>query len=273
MKNLFYILLLAITGSQASGQTDTAIKLPVKISHAEPLYIDLIRDLGARKGEKEWNAGWGTGRQNGYAAHSGFVEYEFSPMNRLGLEAEIPFTFYRPEPAGKQENMPKSRIEALKLAAQYTFLVSEKHQMSMAAAYIHEFNIHSFQSMGERGALVKGNGSSPVLLVAKRWGKQMHSLLYTGPEWKYAFGSGYPELSYLINTAFHYVLPQSRNFIGLEISQEIENHQYLLNVRPQMKLAINSALALGMVTDIPVHAENKGISILFRLIYEPAKKK
>ena len=28
-------------------------KEPDKVLHAEPLYIDLIRDLGARKGEKE----------------------------------------------------------------------------------------------------------------------------------------------------------------------------------------------------------------------------
>lgn len=32
---------------------------PAKVLHAEPLYIDLIRDLGARKGEKEWNIGLG----------------------------------------------------------------------------------------------------------------------------------------------------------------------------------------------------------------------
>ena len=30
-----------------------------KVLHAEPLYIDLIRDLGARKGEREWNIGLG----------------------------------------------------------------------------------------------------------------------------------------------------------------------------------------------------------------------
>lgn len=34
-------------------------KEPDKVLHAEPLYIDLIRDLGARKGEKEWNLGLG----------------------------------------------------------------------------------------------------------------------------------------------------------------------------------------------------------------------
>jgi hypothetical protein len=30
-----------------------------KVLQAEPLYIDLIRDLGARKGEHEWNVGIG----------------------------------------------------------------------------------------------------------------------------------------------------------------------------------------------------------------------
>ena len=29
-----------------------------KVLHAEPLFIDLIRDLGARKGEREWNIGF-----------------------------------------------------------------------------------------------------------------------------------------------------------------------------------------------------------------------
>ena len=33
------------------------LKEPDKVLHAEPFYIDLIRDLGARKGEKEWNVG------------------------------------------------------------------------------------------------------------------------------------------------------------------------------------------------------------------------
>lgn len=31
----------------------------VKIKHAEPLYLDLMRDLGARKGEAEFNIGYG----------------------------------------------------------------------------------------------------------------------------------------------------------------------------------------------------------------------
>ncbi|WP_236648855.1 hypothetical protein [Spirosoma sp. 209] len=34
-------------------------RTPDKVLHAEPLFIDLIRDLGARKGEREWNVGLG----------------------------------------------------------------------------------------------------------------------------------------------------------------------------------------------------------------------
>ncbi|RYZ54212.1 MAG: hypothetical protein EOO14_14555, partial [Chitinophagaceae bacterium] len=37
------------TGSTTSLKLDTLAK-PVKLLHAEPLYIDLIRDLGAHKG-------------------------------------------------------------------------------------------------------------------------------------------------------------------------------------------------------------------------------
>ena len=49
-----YLIITATTffASNISAQT-----LPDKVSHAEPLYLDLVRDLGARKGEKELNVG------------------------------------------------------------------------------------------------------------------------------------------------------------------------------------------------------------------------
>lgn len=63
-KNVMLILLLA-SGTYIYSQNINAVKdslyiqqvednkEPDKVLHAEPLYIDLIRDLGARKGEKE----------------------------------------------------------------------------------------------------------------------------------------------------------------------------------------------------------------------------
>ncbi|HYG15858.1 MAG TPA: hypothetical protein VEC12_08905, partial [Bacteroidia bacterium] len=87
---------LIIASITASAQKDSsAIQLPVKVNHAEPLCVDLIRDLGARRGEREWNIGWGIKDEKETVEQIGFAEYEFSPINRLGLEAEIPFTVSR----------------------------------------------------------------------------------------------------------------------------------------------------------------------------------
>ena len=63
--------------------------MPLKILHAEPLFIDLIRDLGARKGEREWNIGMQLTDNLGYDAIGTLIEYEFAPLDRLGLEVEL----------------------------------------------------------------------------------------------------------------------------------------------------------------------------------------
>jgi len=55
-------------------------KEPAKILHAEPLYIDLIRDLGARKGEKEWNVGFGITDKNRFDEYEALIEYEWAPI-------------------------------------------------------------------------------------------------------------------------------------------------------------------------------------------------
>ena len=69
-------------------------KSPLKLLHAEPLYIDLIRDLGARKGEREWNIGMGLTDNLNFDEVELLVEYEWAPINRLGLEVEVPISFY-----------------------------------------------------------------------------------------------------------------------------------------------------------------------------------
>ena len=62
---------------------------PDKVLHAEPLYIDLIRDLGARKGEKEWNVGLGLTDKLNFDSYEALIEYEWAPINRLGFEIEL----------------------------------------------------------------------------------------------------------------------------------------------------------------------------------------
>lgn len=148
-----------------------------KVLHAEPLFIDLIRDLGARKGEKEWNVGFGITDNNEYDAYLALVEYEWAPIDRLGLEVELPFTVY---PSNKNGMTSGSKLNSIKLAAQYSFYVSEKQRTSLAFGYIQEFEMNEFDNY-QNGTLFVGNVYNPFFVAAKRWGNNFHTLLYTGP--------------------------------------------------------------------------------------------
>jgi len=117
---------------------------PDKVLHAEPLYIDLIRDLGARKGEKEWNVGLGLTDNLKFDSYEALIEYEWAPIDRLGLEVELPFTFYSPVNGTANDSIPAHRLNSLKVAAQWSFFVSEPTSTSMAIGYINEFEISDF---------------------------------------------------------------------------------------------------------------------------------
>ena len=270
---LISIFLLAVLNLPAFAQKDSSQKkLPLKIRHAEPLYMDLIRDLGARKGEKEWNVGYGIEGHKDYTINHSFVEYEFSPLNRLGLEVEIPFAFYRSVQGSENTEIPRNRVEGLKLAAQYTFLVSKKYQMSMAGGYMHEFRTHSFYSIDHGRGMLKGNSVTPFFIVAKKFGKHINTMLYTGPEWEFIPEESKRNLYYQVNASMHYVL-NSGNFVGVEVNDEFSATAHQMVFRPQMKLILSSNLALGLVTGIPTNFQTDGMSFMARIIFEPRSKK
>lgn len=273
MKHILLLTIGLLVGPHTWSQQDTVQeKLPVKISHAEPLYMDLIRDLGARKGEKEWNVGYGLEGHQHYTANHAFVEYEFSPWNRLGLEVEIPFSFYRSISGRDGGQLPRNRMEGLKLASQYTFLVHPRYQLSMAAGYMHEFRAHSFYSIERGRGMLKGNTASPFLIVAKKFGKHINTMIYTGPEWEFIPEESKKDLFYRLNASAHYVLP-SGNFIGIEINDELGTGNSQMVFRPQVKLKLSPYLALGLVTGVPVSFKENGMSFMTRIIFEPRKKK
>jgi len=141
---------------------------PVKVLHAEPLYIDLIRDLGARKGEREWNVGFGLTDKETYDEYTALVEYEWAPMDRLGLEVELPFSLHYP--IAGNTSAPGNKLNSLKMAAQYTFLVSGEMKTSLALGYIHEFELTGFKGY-ENDKLFTGNIFNPFFVAAKRWGR------------------------------------------------------------------------------------------------------
>lgn len=276
MKQLFVFIssifpFLAINAQTPDSKEKKAD--PPKVLHAEPLYIDLIRDLGARKGEREWNIGMGLTDNQHYDQYTALVEYEFAPVNRLGLEVEIPFTFYYPtDKKNTHETLPDSRLNSVKLAVQYSFFVSEKWKTSMAIGYIHEFELNSFRQYGKE-AVYTGNVFNPFFVAAKRWGANFHSLIYAGPYISGHFADRTKHTSLQINTSFHYIIPGTRNFIGVELNKETQPHDFDMTIRPQLRVSLTENLLIGIVSGIPINRENERFSSFLRLIYEPKHRK
>jgi hypothetical protein len=246
-------------------------KEPSKVLHAEPLYIDLIRDLGARKGEKEWNVGLGLTDNLRFDSYEALIEYEWAPINRLGLEVELPFTFYSPIIGTNRDSLPSNKLNSIKIAAQWSFYVSEQSSTSMAIGYINEFELSDFRSFGN--PLIKGNVYNPFFVVAKRLGNNFHSLLYTGPAIKQSFTSKKFNFTYDINSSFHYMISGTRNFIGIEINKTLDKREFDMTLRPQMRLGIAENLLIGIVAGIPISRNNERLSSFVRLIWEPDHKK
>jgi hypothetical protein len=236
-----------------------------KVLHAEPLFIDLIRDLGARKGEAEWNIGFGLTDRTVYDRYSLLVEYEWAPIDRLGLEIEVPMTLY--SPINGTKDLPSNRVESLKLAAQYSFFVSEEAATSLAVGYINELEFTDIDAIS-REPLFKGNLFNPFFVAAKRWGNNIHTLLYTGARLDQRFG-GTLHTAWEINTNLHYMISGTRNFIGLEVNSLVQNGILDMVLRPQMRLGIDDHIMLGIVAGIPVNRSNERLGLFLRLIYEP----
>lgn len=245
-------------------------KKPYKVLHAEPLYIDLIRDLGARKGEKEWNIGLGLTDNLKFDSYEALVEYEWAPIDRLGLEVELPFTFYSPVNGTEKDSLPSNKLNSIKIAAQWSFFVSEPMATSMAIGYINEFELSDFRNFGN--PFIKGNVYNPFFVVAKRWGYNYHSLIYTGPMIEQDFKTNKFHITYDINTSFHYMITGTRNFIGIEFNKTFDKNDFDMTIRPQMRLGIAENLLIGIVAGIPVSRENERLSSFVRLIWEPKHK-
>jgi hypothetical protein len=244
------------------------IKGPEKVLHAEPLFIDLIRDLGARKGEQEWNIGAGITDNNTYDSYDALIEYEFAPINRLGVEFELPFTFYFANPNDTMKNKPSSKLNGIKAALQWSFYVSEKNSTSLAIGYLNEFTLPAFDNY-TNGLSINGNIYNPFFVAAKRWGNNLHTLIYTGPEFDQHFDSHKTTTKFTFNTNIHYMISGTRNFIGAEFNKEFLKNDFDMTIRPQMRLGIAENLLVGIVAGIPIKRENQRLSTFIRLIYEP----
>ncbi|MCU0620930.1 MAG: hypothetical protein MUC69_05440 [Gemmatimonadales bacterium] len=239
---------------------------PPKVLHAEPIYIDLFRDLGARRGEAEWNAAFGLTDNLDYDAYEMLVEYEFVPVDRLGLEVELPATLYRGR--GGSGAVPSDRIESLKFGAQWTFLVSTEAATSLALGYLNELKFADLDRWGD-DPLFKGNKFNPFIVAAKRWGRNIHTLLYTGPSQTVIFDGPDEPFVWEANWNFHYMLPGTRNFLGVELNQRFLKDDFDMVIRPQMRIGLDEHFLIGIATGIPVDRRDEGLGIFVRVIWEP----
>lgn len=275
MKILFtaITLLLFSISTQAQILGDTIAKKdvpakPLKLHHAEPLYVDLIRDLGARKGEHELNVGFGMNDEKEYVAYKGFAEYEFAVADRLGLEVEVPFDMYGHATGNSGATLPGNRVEGIKLATQYTFWVSKKHQTSMAVGYIQELEFSSLPDIGHHGKLFTGTSYNPIFIAAKRLTPHIHTLLYTGPVMEQLFETNAWKTVMDVNANLHYVFTNG-NFIGLETNMELSDGKPQFVLRPQFKVAFSPKVSMGIVAGIPASGNNHNISAMTRMIWVP----
>ncbi|HMO38274.1 MAG TPA: HAEPLYID family protein [Saprospiraceae bacterium] len=279
-KSLALLLFVMLAGWQADAQEhhhfDEEEGLPLKILHAEPLYIDLIRDLGARKGEREWNVGAALVDRKNYDSYEFLVEYEWAIIDRLGIELEVPVTLFSMPKTDEGENAsavrPSNRVESLKMAAQYTFLVSGKLQTSLAIGGIVEWELTDFDHISTRNAF-EGVLFNPFFIAAKRWGPSWHSLIYTGPRITRHFYHSDWNYGYEINTNIHYMIPDSRNFIGVEFNKIFDGKDFSMVIRPQMRVTLSESTMIGIVPGIPVSRTNERLSAFVRLIYEPPHRR
>jgi hypothetical protein len=243
--------------------------LPVKVKHIEPLYVDLIRDLGARKGEREWNIGFGSAHLNNYIEVTTLVEYEFAPVNRLGFEIEVPFTFSLGT-HNQKEPLPGNRLDGLKLATQYTFLVSPRFNTSAAIGYLNEFELTSFNKYGKE-QIVRANLMQPFLVIARSWKNNFHTMLITGPEWEKEMRSRGTELYFHANGSIHYAVPATKSVIGVEINTLVSKDFTSVVLRPQMRVTVSKTSKVGLVAGIPVDTRYDSYSFFVRWIYEPGR--
>lgn len=260
--SLLLVASLLCTGN-CLGQT---LAPPTKISHAEPLYYDLVRDLGARKGEKEFNVGFEYGNFKTYNEHVTLVEYEFAPIHHLGVEAEADFSFITK--TNPDADLPNSKMKCLRLATQYSFFVSSERKTTLALGYAQSVELADFKDYG-RSSFFTNIVYNPFFVSAKRWGENFHTLLYTGPLVEHSLATSNLMAYWQINTSALYTIPHTRHFVGVELNQEVHHATVKTVVRPQVKIKLNPKLALGMVTGIPMDRKNEHISVFLRIIYEP----
>jgi hypothetical protein len=234
---------LAAEGSAMEPEDATAQRdalLGTEVSRIpEPMFFDLVRPLGAQKGELEMNALVGHQARSGDTEWAPEVEYVLA--DGYAVELEFPF-----------EN---STLAQYKVAVQGTLGVLAASKM-----------IHGWQVIGRR-TTDRGHYSGDALYInAYRFSDRWSTLNMVGLR-RTAFASTGQTVG-LLNTNLFY--NRSREVVlGLEINTELKSGRWNYRLLPQVHVSMGAyqALQVGLgVTNINPYVRREPLGSL-RWIY------
>lgn len=206
-------------GHSHEEDPDEATEGTIRLSIPEPMYFDLVRPLGARRGEVEVNALFvkSSGQHLGWAP-----EVEAVVGEGIALEFELP--------------MEGVEIETWKVAAQAKLPRGSK----IARRYI-----HGWQAIGEIARADVPHKAAGLYISGVRWSDRVSSLSLNGVEMQ-AQRQRVKALPLFNNTLFFE--PRAGRTFGLESNLRVQRARTGIQFLPQMhqRLFANIHLQVGV---------------------------
>lgn len=193
---------------QANTDPDVPGLFPGSYPHIpEPLHFDLVRGLGAKRGEFEFNV-LSTAGLRPYHGVGWAPEVEWAFADRYAIEFEIP--------------MHDGRVEALKLAQQGTF-------RERRPKFIHGWQViveGQLQGVGE----VTG-----LYLAGRRFRRRISALAMLGP--RVVFDARHLAAELIVNPSLFFDIDE-RFTIGVESNGVVDGRHSSLRLLPQLHLQL-----------------------------------
>lgn len=269
MKQILTIFLIFASSLPVLAQEERVEK---KIKHADPVVEDLTTELGVDKGMKELNVNFGYRNLEGLH-HSllSQLEFEFSPINNLGFEILLPYTTYLTNPV-LDDPRPDNKLEFLQWTGQYTIYQSFERQVSLAIGFENSFESQDpYVSPRENksGFSIENIQYQPFLILAKNWNEQYFLLFKGGTEIDQDLEDGSSGFEHLLTTAFHYSISNEKdNYVGIELNKSLEEGDFEMFIRPQLKIEITDKLNIGTTIGIPAWEPETNWTAFMRVAYE-----
>lgn len=232
---LFLYLITTLSSFASEGYFDYERKVEVP----EPLFIDLVRSLDAKKGELEVN--------------SLFTDYSKEP-NQLNWAPEIEYTFLDGQSLELELPSQSTRLESYKVA----------YQLNLTPLTT-ENGLHGVQVIIESDKKLNHKEATLFHIYAYRVGHNISLLNIMGLKFN---SEDTKKRSVLLNTSFFYNYSEDVDF-GFETNIESsEQDNQLVQFIPQIHLAFNHGHKIQYGFGRFTKKETEGFVTSFRLIKE-----